>query len=117
MQEGQYPVGVQPDRNFRSDDIYDAGLHASADGAIEYKSDVFDAALQGKLLVIRYSAGKDIMVFDPSGTNGKILSSTLGVTGFTGFDDPLDLTEDTGNGYLYVTELGGAKITLLRPMV
>jgi glucose/arabinose dehydrogenase len=116
-QEGQYPVGVQPDRNFRSDDVYDAGLHASADGAIEYHGNAFGGALDGKLLVVRYSAGKDIMVFDPSGPNGKILSSTLGVTGFTGFDDPLDLTEDVANGYIYVTELGGAKITLLKPQV
>ena len=116
-QEGQYPVGVPPDRNFRSGDVYDAGLHASANGVIEYRSDVLGTALKGKLLVVRYSAGKDIMVMDPGGSAGKIISTSLGVTGFTGFDDPLDLVEDPATGNIYVTELGGAKITLLRPRV
>lgn len=114
-QEGQYPVGVPPDRNFRTADVYNAGLHASANGVIEYRSGSFGGVLRGKLLVIRYSAGKDIMVLDPAGPGGRILSTTLGVTGFTGFDDPLDLVEDQTTGNIYVTELGGQKITLLRP--
>jgi hypothetical protein len=116
-QEPNYTVGVQPDRNFRAADVYDAGLHASADGTIEYKSDVFGSALRGKLLVIRYSAGKDIAVMDPSGPNGKIVSTILGVTGFTGFNSPLDLVQDPATGYIWVTELGAARITLLRPVV
>jgi Bacterial Ig-like domain len=115
-QEPNYTVGVQPDRNFRADDVYDAGLHASADGTIEYKSDVFGSALKGKLLVIRFSAGKDIAVMDPSGPNGKIVSTILGVTGFTGFNNPLDLVQDPATGYIWVSELGGSRITLLRPV-
>src|SRR5439155_16189700 len=35
--------------------------------------------------------------------------------GMTGFADPLDLTEDTSTGNLYVAEYSGARIMLLRP--
>ena len=113
-----YPVGVQPDRNFRAADVYDAGLHASANGTIEFKSDVFGDLLKGKLLIVRYSASKDIEVADPSGPNGTISGIVTGVTGFTGFSEPLDITENPdGSGVLYVTELGGFDIKLLRPSV
>ncbi|MBM9467879.1 Ig-like domain-containing protein [Nakamurella leprariae] len=116
-EEAQYPVGVQPDRNFRSGDIYDAGLHASANGTIEYRSNAFGGKLKGKLLVVRYSAGKDVMVVDPSGPDGSVTGITTGVTGMSGFTEPLDIAEHpSGNGILYVTELGGQKITLLRPV-
>ncbi|HEY3546544.1 MAG TPA: Ig-like domain-containing protein, partial [Propionicimonas sp.] len=110
-----YPVGVQPDRNYRIADVFDAGLHDSADGAIEYLGNNFAGALKGKLIVVRYSAGQDLMVLDPSGTDGKIVSRTLGVTGFTGFNQPLDVAQDVATGDLYVTELGGQKITRLVP--
>src|SRR6185503_8962673 len=36
-------------------------------------------------------------------------------TGFTGFTDPLDLTENLANGFFYVSELGAERITLLKP--
>lgn len=115
-QEGQYPVGVQPDRNFRAGDIYDAGLHASANGSVEYRSNAFGGKLKGKLLVVRYSAGKDIEVVDNGGPDGSVKGITTGVTGFSGFTEPLDIVEHpSGNGVLYVTELGGQKITVLRP--
>jgi hypothetical protein len=111
-------VGVQPDRNYRAADVYDAGLHASANGTIEYQSDVFGDLLQGKILIVRYSASKDIEVADPSGPNGAITGIVTGVTGFTGFSEPLDITENPdGSGILYVTELGGFDIKLLRPNV
>ena len=109
----QYPVGVQPDRNYRGF-AYDFGLHWSPNGAIEYRSNVFGSQLQGKLLVVRYSGGKDIIALSP-GANGDIVGAQTGMTGMAGFSDPLDLTEDTASGNLYVTELAGQKITLLRP--
>lgn len=109
-----YPVGTQPDRNLALSDIYDAGLHASADGVIEYQGNAFGGALKGKLLVVRYSDGQDIQTFDVSPT-GRLSNRTTGITGFTGFQQPLDLTEDTATGNLYVTEMGSSKITLLRP--
>ena len=62
----QYPVGVAPDRNWRGA-AFDFGEHYSPDGAIEYKSSTFGGALQGKLLVARYSAGDDIIVLTPGG--------------------------------------------------
>ena len=38
-----------------------------------------------------------------------------GIQGFTQFVNPVDLTEDLSTGNLYVAELGGKRITLLRP--
>lgn len=105
-----YPAGTAPDVNFDLADTYDAGLHASADGAIEYRG----GALDGKLLVVRYSAGQDIETFDVA-ADGTLSNRTTGRTGMTGFSQPLDLTEDTATGNLYVTELGANRITLLRP--
>ena len=111
----QYPAGVQPDRNYRIADVFDAGLHASADGAIEYLGDAFGGALKHKLIVVRYSVSKDIMVLDPGGTDGTIISKVVGITGFTGFNQPLDVAQDVATGNLYVTELGGQTITRLVP--
>ena len=110
FQVDAYPVGTLPDANLDLPDMYDAGLHASADGAIEYRG----GALDGKLLVVRYSDGQDIETFDVT-ASGALANRTTGVTGFTGFSQPLDVTEDTATGNLYVTELGASRITLLRP--
>ncbi|MEU3459212.1 Ig-like domain-containing protein [Streptomyces sp. NPDC006733] len=111
-----YPAGTLPDRNLDLAGMYDAGLHASADGVVEYRSNTFAGALKGKLLVVRYSSGQDIETFGVDAA-GRLSAPTVGTTGFTGFQQPLDLTEDTANGNLYVTELGASKITLLRPHV
>ncbi len=73
-------------------------------------------ALFGKLLVVRYSQGDDIIVLTPGGTSLDIVASQTGNTGFTGFSNPLDLTENLSNGNLYVSEYGASKITLLRPL-
>jgi hypothetical protein len=105
-----YPAGTRPDVNYDLADTYDAGLHASADGAIEYRGGTLD----GKLLVVRYSSGQDIETFDVA-ASGALSNRTTGLTGMTGFSQPLDLTEDTTTGDLYVTELGANRITLLRP--
>ncbi|MFD6416565.1 hypothetical protein [Streptomyces sp. NPDC060194] len=82
---------------------------------MEYRSDTFGGALKGRLLVVRYSSGQDIEVFgvDPQ---GRLSAPVVGTTGFTGFQQPLDVAEDTANGNLYVTELGASRITLLRPV-
>ena len=47
--------------------------------------------------------------------NGALSNRTTGITGLTGFSQPLDLTEDIATGNLYVTELGASRITLLKP--
>jgi hypothetical protein len=70
--------------------------------------------LDGKLLVVRYSDGQDIEPSDVA-TSGALSHRTTGITGFTGFSAPLDVTEGTATGNLYVTELGANRVTLLRP--
>ncbi|GAB7045610.1 Ig-like domain-containing protein [Catenuloplanes indicus] len=107
-----YPVGTPPDANLDLAGMYDAGLHASANGVIEYTGAAFGGALRGKLLVVRYSSGQDIQTFDVA-ADGTLSNRTTGIAGLTGFSQPLDVTEHAGN--LYVTELGANRITLLRP--
>ncbi len=106
-----------PDVNWRGFS-FDFKNNASPDGAIEYKSNTFNGALKGKLLVVRYSGHDDIIILTP-GASKDIVSSSDGksVAGFSGFIDPLDITEDVRNGNIYVSEYGGdsGKITLLRP--
>ncbi len=87
---------------------------------MEYKaptngSNPFGGALNGAILVARYSGGKDIFGLTPGG-NGQITGTLTGIAGFTGFNDPLDLTEDNSVGNIYVVEYGGQKLTLLRPI-
>jgi hypothetical protein len=110
----QYPVGTAPDRNWRGFS-FDFGAHYSPDGAVEYKGNAFGGALNGRILVARYSAGDDIIALTPGGASLDITASATGISGFTGFTDPLDVTEDNTTGNLYVTELGAQKITLLKP--
>ncbi|MDG4831521.1 Ig-like domain-containing protein [Solwaraspora sp. WMMD1047] len=109
-----YPAGTAPDPNLDLAGMYDAGLHASANGVIEYRGGAFDGALAGRLLVVRYSAGQDIITFDVA-AGGALANRTTGRTGFTGFNQPLDLVEHLPTGNLYVTELGASRISLLRP--
>ena len=110
-----YPVGTQPDRNWRGS-AFDFGQHRSPNGVIEYRKDTFGGALQGKLLVARYSQGDDIIALTPGGPNMDIVGSETGIAGFTGFTDPLDLVENRATGDIYVTEHAAQKITLLRPL-
>ena len=116
-QVSEYPVGTLPDRNWRGF-AFDFGLNRSADGVIEYKYGGFGGALVGKLLVVRFSSGDDIIVLEP-GLDGNIISSNDAIASFDGFDDPLDLVENPVNGFLYVSQFdrsgGNGTITLLRP--
>ena len=114
-----YPVGTLPDANWRGN-AFDFTNNCSPDGAIEYKSSTFNGALKGKLLVVRYSQHDDIITLTP-GSNKDIVSSIEGasIPGFSGFIDPLNLTEDVKTGNIYVSEFGGdsGKITLLKPHI
>ena len=89
-----YPAGQQADPNYDLAHVYDAGLHASANGAIEYKNTgAFGGALAGKLVVVRYSANQEVVAFDvASGTS--VSRPITGIAGFTGFKQPLDVAED-----------------------
>ena len=114
----QYPVGTQPDPNYRGA-AYDFGQHKSPNGAIEYRSNAFNRKLQGKLLVVRYSQNDDIIVLTPGGPNNDITAAQERLTGLSGLSNPLDLTENTTTGDIYVIELqidtGTSRISLLRP--
>ncbi|MDX2305256.1 MAG: LamG-like jellyroll fold domain-containing protein, partial [Microscillaceae bacterium] len=58
----------------------------------------------------------DIIALVPDGTNKDIQTFKTGIPGLTGFNNPLDLIEDTRNGNLYVSEFGANQITLLKPI-
>jgi glucose/arabinose dehydrogenase len=111
-----YPVGVQPDRNYRKNEIFILGQHFSPNGVIEWQSTVF-SSLNGKLLIVRYSGGKDIVTLDLDPTTKNPTKMNTGIPGLSGFVDPLDLVANRTTGHLYVTEHSAAppKITLLRP--
>jgi uncharacterized repeat protein (TIGR01451 family) len=113
-----YPIGTLPDRNWRGF-AYDFGLNKSANGVIEYRNPfAFGGALQGRLLVVRYSQNDDIIVLTPGGPSLNIIAEITGITGFLGFNNPLDLIEDVDTGNLYVVEYGNGmngRITMLRP--
>lgn len=119
-QVDMYPVGTMPDANYRGA-AFDFQTNKSPNGVIEYKSNAFGGVLKGKLLVVRYSQNNDIMVLEPGLTHKDIIRATDGFTlpGLSGFRDPLDLTEDTLTGNLYVSEYDASgtnpKITLLVP--
>ncbi|MDQ4139659.1 MAG: Ig-like domain-containing protein, partial [Bacteroidota bacterium] len=135
----KYPIHLGPDVNYR-EAAFNFGLNKSPNGIIEYKSNTFNGALKGKILVCRFSGGSDIMVLEPGSmvkdpkitnanqddrvydiTQVTTGSSNNGLTGMSGFANPLDIAEDVRTGNLYVVEFNRqdsrtkkAQITLLR---
>ncbi|RDC65920.1 Ig-like domain-containing protein [Adhaeribacter pallidiroseus] len=133
-----YAAGTGADPNYRGA-AFDFGLNKSPNGAIEYKSNAFDGALKGKLLVCRFSGGSDIMILEPGSkvndpaitpdkdqkydiVNAQTGSGLFGIEGLSGFTNPLDIAEDPQTGNLYVIEFNWnntpgktSQITLLRP--
>ena len=110
----QYPVGTQPDPNYRGY-AYDFGQHRSPDGVIQYQDNTFGGKLQGALLVTEYSAGSDIVALTRD-VNGNIVSAQRNIPGLTGLNNPISLIEDPATGNIYVAELGGMKLVLLKPI-
>jgi glucose/arabinose dehydrogenase len=108
----EYPVGTKPDPHWQPA-AFDMGMHESPDGAIEYHGSAFGGALDHKLLVVRYSGGGDVVALNVA-ADGSISGELTGMDGMTGFVNPLDLVEHQPTGNLYVAELGGQCITLLR---
>jgi glucose/arabinose dehydrogenase len=106
-----YPVGIRPDPNWRPA-VFDFGAHRSPDGVIEYRGPAFGGALDHKLLVVRYSAGDDIIALKIA-SDGSV-SQAASVSGMSSLNDPVELVEDPNTGNLYVSELGAQRITLLR---
>ncbi|GAA1844567.1 malectin domain-containing carbohydrate-binding protein [Microlunatus capsulatus] len=114
-----YPAGTKADPNYDLAGVYDAGLHASANGTVEYQNTTaFGGALAGKLLVVRYSANQEIVAFNVN-PDGSLSKAIAGITGFTGLRQPLDVAQDVSTGNLYVTELtdnpATTGIKLLKP--
>ncbi|MBC7783653.1 MAG: Ig-like domain-containing protein [Burkholderiales bacterium] len=114
MEVSEYPVGTLPESNYAPPAL-DFGKNYSPNGLIEYKGARFGGALDGCILVTRYSDGKDILVLHLNSA-GDVVETIAGVDGFTGFVDPLDLLEDDKTGNIYVAEYGGRTISLLRPI-
>jgi glucose/arabinose dehydrogenase len=110
----QYPVGQLPDPNW-TQPMLDLGLHRSADGITEYRSDAFGDALKGKLLMVEYSAGDDLVYVSPDNPGAGTTQLAVGL------DNPLDVTSDVASGNIYVAEYGdqntgaGGGVVLLRP--
>jgi len=115
-----YSPNVKPDINYRGA-AFDFGFNKSPNGVIEYKSNAFGGVLQGKLLVCRFSGGGDIIVLEPGSMKRLMLkdnnkdsiydivrsssgSGNYGLQGMVGFANPLEITEDTTNGNLYISE-------------
>ncbi len=111
----QYPPNISADVNYRGV-AYDFGFNKSPNGVIEYKSEANNGNLKGAMLVCRYSGGSDLIALYPDGPNGDIRTDKIGIPGFDGFIDPLDLVENPLNGYLYVSDVGRQEIFLLRPV-
>lgn len=114
-----YPDMLGPDPNYRNA-AFDFGLNKSPNGVIEYQSNVFNGRLKGLLMVARFSNGNDLILLHPDELSKDIANAYLNVPGLGGFDDPLDLVEDTASGNLYVSEFdrddnGNPSIALLRP--
>jgi glucose/arabinose dehydrogenase len=119
----QYPIGTQPDRNFRGG-AYSFDKNVSPNGVIEYKSNAFGPALKGSLIVARYNSGNDLIIVKPNanGTFNQSTAGNSGVTGFKSLESPLDLTEDLRTGFIYSVSLpqresGEGRITLHRPII
>ncbi|HET6249755.1 MAG TPA: fibronectin type III domain-containing protein, partial [Tepidisphaeraceae bacterium] len=118
-----YPAGTASDPNYHLPN-YIFGLHSSPDGMIEYEGSAFNGTLAGKFLVAEYSGPDDIAVLSVDSTDNIIggLVSTAqgigaehGVSGLFDLNSPVSLVEDNNTGFIYVSELGANKITLLEP--
>lgn len=114
LEELQYAVGTQADRNYQRPE-HILGMHFSPNGSLEYKSTRFGGALRTKLMVVRYSVGKDVLVLTLDNATKKVTGTQILNVGGVKFADPLDIAENPANGYLYLAEYAGQKLTLLRP--
>ena len=113
----KYPNDLNPDPNYRVP-AYDFGFNKSPNGVIEYTSNTFNGKLNGILLVTRFSGQDDLLGLETA-ANGDIINAYNTIPGLGGFDDPLDLVEDTNTGNIYVSEYdrnsdSTPRLTLLR---
>lgn len=111
-----YPVGTKPDRNWRKP-AYSFGTGMSPNGMIEFQSHgkLFGGALDGKILITRFSGGRDIIVLALD-ERGDVAESLTGIAGLDAFTQPLDLAQDPVSGCLYIAEYRGDPLSMLRPI-
>lgn len=115
----QYNVGTLPEPTWRKP-VWSFGKNVSPNGMVEYRAPAtmgLGHALDGAILIVRYSAGDDIIALFPR-ADGEIDRVVTGIRGFRGLVDPLDLALDPRTGNVYVAEFAGGKgtLTLLRPV-
>ena len=110
----QYPVGTKPDPDWVPA-VYSFGKHVSSDGLTEYVGNAFGGKLNRRLLVCRYNVGSDIIALTLD-AKGNVIGEQFGIPGMSELVNPLDITEDTRTGNLYVSEYGAMRVTLLRPV-
>jgi Bacterial Ig-like domain len=110
----EYPVGTRPDSNYHPP-LLTLGQHISANGMHEYKGPACNGKLDRRILICRYSRGSDILVVTVDDA-GRLIRQDFGLPGLRDFQQPLDVTQDPRTGFLYVSEFGAKKLTLVRPM-
>ncbi|MCH2546350.1 MAG: carbohydrate-binding protein, partial [Alphaproteobacteria bacterium] len=107
-----YNVGVQPDPDYQTH-VFDFGDKQSANGIIELKTDGYGASFQNNLLVVRYSAGNDIVSIQLD-AQGNVVGSSIFASDLV---NPLDLVEHGSSGRIYLAEFRGyeSKISMFTP--
>ncbi len=100
----QYPVGTQPDRNFAVQAL-DFTVSTSPNATIRYQNtDAFGGQLAGKLIVGRFSSGKDLVAVTLDGSGNPTGFQSITPRSFN-FDGPLSVVENPANGNLYVVDM------------
>lgn len=120
IDSNKIPSTIPLDPNFKAP-TFDFGFNKSPNGVIEYRNtSAHEGVLAGALLVTRYSNNNDVMILVPDMITGEISSTKVGTIGLTGFNDPLDIIEDTRNGNIYIADMHHpmtrpGQLILLRP--
>ena len=121
------PATVLPESHYKGV-AYDYEFNKSPNGTIEYQSNTFDGQLKNNIVVVRFSNNNDLIFLQADPATGEILGAQteVGITGVPnttmqgvgGFNDPLEIVEDTRNGNLYLNQYDRAgssqKLYLLR---
>lgn len=106
----EYPVGVQPDANWRQPDLL-VGLHRSVNGSAQFGSvTAFDGALKGQMLLTEFSSGDDLLAVSLDGAgravSAAVIPDAAAPTQSLSFNNPLGIVTDPASGVVYVTEYG-----------
>ena len=103
-----YPVGTQPDPNYRLDSAYGLGFNRSPNGAVEYTSNVFGSSLKDALLFTEFSGGNDIraVLFDANGhRRQRLRAARPRRQRHQHLSDPLDVIVNPTTGQIYLLTL------------